>query len=343
MYIYATQNLINGKIYVGQSKRDIIESADYYGSGCIINAAIKKYGKNNFTKIILVKNIDSEEIMNKLEIYYIKLLDSRDRNIGYNIAEGGTGGNTGGMKEETRIRKSTVKENGLTEFQEWSIKAQKTMKANGSDIIRIEKTKETMSMVNEDGLNKYQINGKKQSENWKNMTEEEKEERGNIISNSWKNKSESEMNEFRKMRSVLAKSQRQNETEEMKQYRREIICATYAAGISTYNIKTGICKRLNEEEFNNKVLIAGAGAKYITKATTADNKEIYLYNPNSYKRFAREFNCSENWVKGLSSNGKKYTTPYTKFKHLEGIIRERIQISDITDDIIDNIEKNNYI
>ena len=342
MYIYMTQNLINRKIYIGQSKRDIEESKDYYGSGYIVNKAIKKYGKENFCKTILVKNINTKQKLNLLEKYYIKLLKSQDSGIGYNIADGGTGGNTGGMREETKIRKSTIKENGLTEFQEQSRKAQNTMKQNGTDIILHTKRNITMIQENEEGLNTYQRNGKKCSETWKNMSDEEKKRHSDIRSNVWKNKSEAKKNEFRKIRSILAKEQMLNQTDEMREHKREIVLKTLAAGISTFNLKTKIYKRLSEEEFEKSAIIAGAGVKFVTKVIKGDNI-IYLYNKNAYKRFSKENNCSENWVKGLSSDKIPFTTLYSKFKHLEGIIRERVMIVDLTEEEITYIEENNYI
>ena len=287
MYIYMTQNLINEKIYIGQSKRDIEESKDYYGSGFILNKAIKKYGKENFCKNILVKNIDTKQKLNLLEKYYINLLKSQDSEIGYNIADGGTGGNTGGMREETKIRKSTIKENGLTEFQEQSRKAQNTMKQNGTDIIRHTKRNITMMQENEEGLNRYQIAGIKLSEYRCNMNEDEKKKHGEVRSNAWKHKSEYEMQEFKKLRSILAKEQMLNQTDEMREYRREITLKTFAAGISTFNLKTKVYKRLSEEEFEKSAIIAGAGVKFVTKVIKGDDV-IYLYNKNSYKRFSKE-------------------------------------------------------
>lgn len=342
MYIYVTQNLINGKIYIGQSKRDIEESKDYYGSGIILNKAIKKYGKENFCKTILAKNINTNQKMNLLEKYYIKLLNSQDSVIGYNIADGGTGGNTGGMREETKIRKSTIKENGLTEFQEQSRKAQNTMKQNGTDIIRCTKRNITMIQENEEGLNRYQIAGIKLSAFWKNMSDEEKKRHSDIRSNAWDNKSEQEMQKFKKLRSILAKEQMLNQTDEMREYRREILVKTFAAGVSTFNLKTKIYKRLSEEEFEKTAIIAGSGVKFVTKVIKGDYI-IYLYNKNSYKRFAEENNCGEKWVKGLSSDKIPFTTLYSKFKHLEGIIRERVMIVDLTEEEISYIEENNYI
>lgn len=52
MQIYKITNLITGRIYIGQTngKRD-----RYYGGGLIIKQAVKKYGKKNFKKEIIVE------------------------------------------------------------------------------------------------------------------------------------------------------------------------------------------------------------------------------------------------------------------------------------------------
>ena len=62
MYIYKTTNLINGKIYIGQSIRKFSKS--YLGSGVKILNAIKKYGKENFKVEILE---DNKNIKRKLD------------------------------------------------------------------------------------------------------------------------------------------------------------------------------------------------------------------------------------------------------------------------------------
>lgn len=94
MYIYKTTNIINGKIYIGLSTLTVDESTNYYGSGKILHRAISKYGKENFTKEILESNIESKEILEQREIYYISKYNSTDDSIGYNITYGGTGGDT---------------------------------------------------------------------------------------------------------------------------------------------------------------------------------------------------------------------------------------------------------
>lgn len=85
MIIYKTTNLINNKIYIGQS---IKNNSNYLGSGYIFKKAIKKYGKQNFKKEI-IETCDSIKELNKREIYWINFYNSTDKNIGYNINEGG--------------------------------------------------------------------------------------------------------------------------------------------------------------------------------------------------------------------------------------------------------------
>lgn len=88
MVIYKTTNLINGKIYIGKNKGN---NNWYLGSGKLLLYAIKKYGKENFKKEIL-EECYSLEHMKEREVFWINKLNSRNRNIGYNIQIGGDGG-----------------------------------------------------------------------------------------------------------------------------------------------------------------------------------------------------------------------------------------------------------
>ena len=88
-YIYKTTNLVNGKIYIGQHKSESFDE-DYKGSGCLLWNAIRKYGWDNFKTEILVE-CNSIEEMNFEEIRLISEFNARDRSIGYNITEGGSG------------------------------------------------------------------------------------------------------------------------------------------------------------------------------------------------------------------------------------------------------------
>ena len=91
MILYETMNLINNKFYIGMDSKN---NPKYLGSGKILTRAIKKYGKDNFKKIILEKCSTFEELCER-EIYWIGKLKPP-----YNIAKGGTGGHT--MKNATK-------------------------------------------------------------------------------------------------------------------------------------------------------------------------------------------------------------------------------------------------
>lgn len=90
MVIYKTTNLINDKIYIGKDSK---HNPEYLGSGKLLKQAIKKYGASNFNKTIIEK-CSSTDTLNEREIFWISFYNSTDRNIGYNIACGGTGGDT---------------------------------------------------------------------------------------------------------------------------------------------------------------------------------------------------------------------------------------------------------
>jgi group I intron endonuclease len=84
--IYKTTNLVNGKYYYGvHSTKDIND--DYLGSGSKLKNAIKKYGKENFSKeIIAVFSERKDALLKEKEIVNISLVISEEC---YNLTEGG--------------------------------------------------------------------------------------------------------------------------------------------------------------------------------------------------------------------------------------------------------------
>jgi group I intron endonuclease len=87
--VYEIKNNLNGKIYIGQYSGS--NFGLYFGSGKLIKAAIQKYGLENFTKSILEECTNKEEL-NRREVYWIKERSAIEN--GYNLTEGGTGGDT---------------------------------------------------------------------------------------------------------------------------------------------------------------------------------------------------------------------------------------------------------
>ena len=83
-------NLINQKKYIGKHKSKSFDD-NYFGSGVLIQKAIKRYGLENFEKTILATANSSDEL-DALEEYYIQLHNAVvDENF-YNLSIGGKGG-----------------------------------------------------------------------------------------------------------------------------------------------------------------------------------------------------------------------------------------------------------
>ena len=90
-YIYKITNTVTNKSYIGQRKcshnfRDV----NYFGSGKILKASIKKHGKQNFIKEI-IEFLDNQKELDQKESFYIEKCNTLYPN-GYNISETAKGG-----------------------------------------------------------------------------------------------------------------------------------------------------------------------------------------------------------------------------------------------------------
>lgn len=118
MHVYAITNRVNGKIYIGQHSGEDLEAylrlqcrrAVSSGRGsdkpCLYRA-IRKYGLDAFMIVSIVRPVDKGQ-MNELERFFVKTLDVRNPNIGYNLAEGGLGGATRTGYQNTASQKIGV-------------------------------------------------------------------------------------------------------------------------------------------------------------------------------------------------------------------------------------------
>lgn len=84
-FIYITTNHINNRKYIGQYSGN---RKNYLGSGKLLKQAIKKYGKENFSKEI-IEYCNSRQELNEAEIKWIKFYNAVDDENFYNIASGG--------------------------------------------------------------------------------------------------------------------------------------------------------------------------------------------------------------------------------------------------------------
>ena len=118
-YIYKIINQVNGKIYIGQTRKTLQERMDAHIKKAsehpnrYLYDAMNHYGYDNFS-IILIEECPDDQL-DQQEIYWIDYYNSTNHEIGYNLTLGGDGGNTwlfNPHKLETgeKIRKSNLKE-----------------------------------------------------------------------------------------------------------------------------------------------------------------------------------------------------------------------------------------
>lgn len=87
-FVYKTTNVVNGKFYIGVHQG--LESDNYLGSGLALKNAIKKYGREKFTrKIIQFCSTLEEAFELEKNILTNDLIKSKDC---YNLNSGGKGG-----------------------------------------------------------------------------------------------------------------------------------------------------------------------------------------------------------------------------------------------------------
>lgn len=87
-FIYMTTNQVNGKKYIGQSSYSKRNWRTYLGSGKVLKAALKKYGKQNFTREIIM-NCFTKEDTDFMERHFIEFHDAMVSTEFYNISPGG--------------------------------------------------------------------------------------------------------------------------------------------------------------------------------------------------------------------------------------------------------------
>lgn len=93
-FVYITTNNINNKKYIGKCAYNRLNGwENYLGSGKLLKQAIKKYGIDKFSRHIVLECETLKEL-DIAEKYYIQSIDACNNDEYYNLAEGGTGGNT---------------------------------------------------------------------------------------------------------------------------------------------------------------------------------------------------------------------------------------------------------
>lgn len=173
--IYAIRNLMNGKIYIGQSKdlrhrliAHISLSKNINKNSQIIHKAIYKYGEENFVfyPLVMERNV-SRNRLNNLEKDIINQFKQNGFQL-YNIAEGGFAGDLG---EDVR-RKISEKLKGRKFSKEWREKISKALKGKKRPKEQIKKAKLTYKYRLENGM--YKSRGPNNPNNNKTISHPEK-------------------------------------------------------------------------------------------------------------------------------------------------------------------------
>ena len=175
MIIYKVTNIVNGKVYIGQTTRSLEErkyehmyatktnkyeklTRDYF------HKALDKYGENNFIWEIL-EYCDSKENLDLAEEWYIRYYKSYvgfDNSIGYNLTIGGNG-NSGVIFSEEHRKKISESKKGIKLSTDTIEKIKNNAKINPNFGMRgkkcSEETKNKLRLIN---------TGKKHSEETKN-------------------------------------------------------------------------------------------------------------------------------------------------------------------------------
>ncbi|MFW6219641.1 MAG: GIY-YIG nuclease family protein [bacterium] len=246
-YIYKITNMINGKIYIGQTIRSLEKRIYEYKKALLYNnsfnnehlkKSFNKYGFDNFKFEIIDTALDIDELNDK-EIKYIKEYDSTNRERGYNIHKGGRNSL---LSEETKEKMSQVRK-GIKQNENW---VKNRVAEKGSDEAKKygrPKTEEEKRMISEFHKNRER----------KKWTDEEKKK----------------MSEEKK---ALGRTKAMEE---------KLCKAVIRFNIYTKEIKEYVTA--NDAYENNKEIITLNRIKHICRGTTRNKGNYYWYYKENFK------------------------------------------------------------
>lgn len=195
-YVYLHENQINHKKYYGITSEKNPEDRWFkgYSHNPHFSAAIKKYGWNNFSHIIIAKNLSKIEAEN-MEMELIRKYNTNNPNFGYNLTTGGGAGVFRHSEESKRLMSEHSKGElnpmyGKHHSKETKIKITKALqnhKKTSKRVLCIETNQvypSSREIERQLGINHNSINaacnGKQKTANkqhWKYISEEEYLER----------------------------------------------------------------------------------------------------------------------------------------------------------------------
>lgn len=180
MIIYKATNLVNGKVYIGQTvktlekrKRKHINDAVSNRSKNVFHKALRKYGEDNFTWEV-IDSAESETELSEKEIYWISFYHSYiyvDNSNGYNMTIGGEGANGFKHSDETKKKMGDLQKLNGTKRGENSPIA----KLTEDDVLRIKELIKArvpfIEIANNFNISKDAIISIKRGHNWSHIGE----------------------------------------------------------------------------------------------------------------------------------------------------------------------------
>lgn len=108
MIIYKIQNKINGRVYIGLTRRDLNQRiSEHLESDYPVGKALRKYGLQDFD-ISVIDTADNWGTLCDKEMEYINLYNCKAPN-GYNLTDGGSGANGYTHPDEMKLKFSLEK------------------------------------------------------------------------------------------------------------------------------------------------------------------------------------------------------------------------------------------
>lgn len=206
IYIYKITNRVNSKVYVGMTstslhKRLLGHIRNSKKPKFRLHQAISKHGKDNF----YIEELDVAENQNDaniLERYWIDELKSTNYDIGYNMANGGSGKSII-LSEEIKLKISQsvqAHRNGLTDDEKKNLTRSANMSKTG-----MQESEESRKLKSE-----------VQTKRWELSTEEERKQHGIVSRNG--------ISEEGKRRSIVALNSAYSPAREPGLKKKQITC-----------------------------------------------------------------------------------------------------------------------
>lgn len=295
-YIYLIKNLINNKIYIGQTKNKNSRwsqhkfSAKHNKSNMLITRAISKYGASNFSFEIIACSSSLDNV-NYLEQIIITQYNSNNPDVGYNLKPGGNN------IERTDIEKQLISE-GLKNYY----KSNKGPRY-GSKLSEETKRKQSLAKIGSKGTNL----GKKFSDEWKTNISQ------SLIGRKFSEESLKKLSESHMGKSAPNRKLTKDQAGEIRELYRSGNYSQKTLG-QMFSIKQATVysilhnKTYKEESLNTTPTDNNSKIGFLKKFTDNDVLEIRrLYNNggHTYKSLAELFS-TKYWVIKSIIKGKTY-------------------------------------